>query len=97
MNNKLTSIFLALASLVASVANAQDKSVYDDIPEFGGPGSVGVQLKADNRAPETGDFVKDGLPGWFASKQNMLEQHGLAYGLNLSTPLPECKRGSRRG
>ena len=59
--------------------------MYDDIPEFGGPGSVGVVLKDDNRIPATGDFVKDGMPGWFATKQKMVEQHGLAYGLNLST------------
>ena len=68
------------------IATAAESSVYDEIPEFGGPGSVGVELKEDNQAPPAkGDFIKDALPGWFASKQEMLEQHGLAYGLNFST------------
>jgi hypothetical protein len=45
------------------VVKAQETSVYDDIPEFGGPNSVGVQLKDDNKTPATGDFIKDGMPG----------------------------------
>ena len=65
--------------------NAQETSVYDDIPEFGGPSSVGVELKNDNKTPATGDFIKDGLPGWFSTKQEMVEKHGFAYGLNFST------------
>jgi len=69
--------------MLGSVVRAQDKSVYDDIPEFGGPSSVGVSLKDDNRTPATGDFVKDAMPGWFVTKQEMVEEHGLAYGLNL--------------
>ena len=85
MNRKVAFFFLILALPVTSVVNAQEKSVYDDIPEFGGPSNVGVELKDDNRAPATGDFVKDGMPGWFATKQKMMEEHGLAYGLNLST------------
>jgi len=71
--------------MLAQAVNAQDKSIYDDIPEFGGPGSVGVDLKDDNKTPATGDFIKDGMPGWFAAKQNLVEKHGLAYGFNLST------------
>jgi porin len=82
---KLGLSFLAVSLLMTVVAGAQEKSVYGDIPEFGGPGSVGVELKDDNRTPATGDFIEDGLPGWFATKQEMLEQHGLAYGLNFST------------
>jgi porin len=76
---------LALGLLYTGLAGAEAKSVYSDIPEFGGPGSVGVELKEDNRAPAAGDFVEDSLPGWFATKQKIAEQHGLAYGLNLST------------
>ena len=85
MNYRLRLPLLVASLMMGPVADAQDKSVYDDIPEFGGPSSVGVELKDDNRIPATGDFVKDAMPGWFASKQEMLEEHGLAYGVNLST------------
>ena len=85
MKQIVTFPLLISSLLSATVTSAQDKSLYDDIPEFGGPGSVGVELKEDNRTPATGDFVEDSLPGWFAAKQEMVERHGLAYGLNLST------------
>lgn len=85
MNNKISFSVLAASLIIAAAANAQDASVYGDIPEFGGPSSVGVELKEDNKVPATGDFVKDALPGWFATKQKLQAQHGLAYGVNLST------------
>ena len=85
MNERLILSILASTLLLTQVVNAQGSSVYDDIPEFGGPSSVGVELKDDNKTPATGDFIKDGLPGWFSTKQKMVEKHGLAYGLNLST------------
>jgi len=76
---------LVCTLMLTQVVNAQGSSVYDDIPEFGGPSSVGVELKDDNKTPATGDFIKDGMPGWFSTKQGIVEKHGLAYGLNLST------------
>ena len=85
MIGRLFLSILASTLLLTQVVNAQGSSIYDDIPEFGGPGSVGVDLKDDNKIPATGDFIKDGMPGWFATKQEMVEKHGLAYGLNLST------------
>ncbi len=80
----ILSILVSTLMLI-QVATAQEPSIYDDIPEFGGPGSVGVELKNDNKTPATGDFIKDSMPGWFSTKQKMVEKHGLAYGLNLST------------
>ena len=74
-----SAVFLSHASL------AEEKSAYDDIPEFGGPSSVGVQLKDDNQIPLTGDFIKDNMQGWFANKEAVMKKHGLAYGLNFST------------
>jgi porin len=85
MNQIFTCFLLASALLTITAAGAEDKSVYSDIPEFGGPGSVGVELKEDNPTPTTGDFVEDSLSGWFATKREMAEQHGLAYGVNFST------------
>jgi porin len=85
MNYRLNVSLLSIALMTATIARAQDKSAYDENPEFGGPSSVGAALKDDNRAPATGDFVKDGMPGWFAAKREMMEQNGFAYGLNLAT------------
>jgi len=76
---------LASALMLTQAVIAQETSIYDDIPEFGGPSSVGVELKNDNRAPATGDFIKDSMPEWFTTKKEILDKHGLAYGLNIST------------
>ena len=85
MINKLPLSIIASTLVLTQAASAQVTSIYDDIPEFGGPGSVGVQLKEDNKPPTTGDFIKDAMPGWFSTKQSMVEKHGFAYGLNLAT------------
>ena len=85
MNYRLSLSIIAFTLMLSQTVNAQETSVYDDIPEFGGPSSVGVELKDDNKTPATGDFIKDAMPGWFATKKQMVEKHGLAYGLNLST------------
>ena len=83
---KIFLLALIAASLMFSrTAYSEEKSAYDDIPEFGGPSSVGVQLKDDNQIPLTGDFVKDNMQGWFAKKEEVMKNHGLAYGLNFST------------
>ena len=74
-----------LLALVVAPVFAEDRPAYEDVPEFGGPSSVGVELKDDNPVPLTGDFVKDALPGWFVAKEKNIQEHGLAYGLNLST------------
>ncbi len=85
MDYRLPLSILVSLLMLTQVAGAQETSIYDDIPEFGGPSSVGVELKNDNKSPATGDFIKDSMPGWFSTKQAMVEKHGLAYGLNLAT------------
>jgi porin len=86
MNFRLAQSVVVSILMLNQIAMAADSSVYNEIPEFGGPSSVGVELKADNQTPPaTGDFIENALPGWFATKQEMLEQYGLAYGLNFST------------
>ena len=84
MNNKLSHILLVTALAYSQTSLAEEKSAYDDIPEFGGPSSVGVQLKDDNQSA-TGDFIKDNMQGWFSAKEKVMKDHGLAYGINLST------------
>jgi porin len=80
----IPAFILSIAMAVPPVISADGGSAYDEIPEFGGPGSVGVELKNENQPAKTGDFVKDLIPGWFEAKERAMSDHGLAYGLNYS-------------
>jgi len=80
-NAFLPAVLLSLSNL----SYAEITSSYDEIPVFGGPSSVGVELKDDNQIPLTGDFIKDNMQGWFATKEKVMKDNGLAYGLNFST------------
>ena len=66
------------------IAEEDTTSSFDDIPIFGGPSSTGVQLIDDNQRT-TGDFIQDSMPGWFAFKDRLMDEHGLALGINYST------------
>jgi porin len=81
---RLISAFLLVAAIAQPVMSADDRSAYEDIPEFGGPGSVGVDLKEENKPAPSGDFVKGLMPGWFETKESVMRDRGLAYGINLS-------------
>ena len=82
----LFSVLLLATAVIANPArSAEDRSTYEDIPEFGGPGSVGVDLKEENKPATTGDFVKDLIPGWFETKEQVMQDHALGYGVNYST------------
>lgn len=83
---QLFSVLLLATAVIANPAHsAEDRSAYEDIPEFGGPGSVGVDLKEENQPATTGDFVKDLMPGWFETKEQVMQDSGLGYGINYST------------
>jgi porin len=84
-NRKLLSVAVLAASFLHNNVMAESSSAYDDIPEFGGPNSVGVELKEENAPAKTDDFIKDLMPGWFEAKENVMKDHGLAYGINYST------------
>ena len=81
---QLISAFILATAIAQPAMSAEDRSAYEDIPEFGGPGSVGVDLKEENQPAKTGDFVRDLMPGWFETKESVMQEHGLAYGVNLS-------------
>jgi porin len=87
MNKKNLSITIALiASLTGLQAFAEEqRSSFEDIPVFGGPSATGAELKAENAPAKTGDIIKDLIPGWFAKKEQMMQEHGFAYGINYST------------
>jgi porin len=85
LNKQIILVSLLAAGAVGHPAwSAEDQSAYEDIPEFGGPGSVGVDLKEENKPARTGDFVKDLMPGWFETKESVMQERGLAYGINYS-------------
>ena len=85
MKNKLSLTLMIAAMMFLQTSLAEQESAYDDIPEFGGPSSVGVQMKEENKPAATGDFIKDAMPGWFDTKEQVMKDHGLAYGFNYST------------
>jgi porin len=77
---------LLTASLVGfQVVAEEQRSSFEDIPVFGGPSATGAELKAENAPAPTGDMIKDLMPGWFAKKEQVMQEHGLAYGINYST------------
>jgi len=60
---------------------------YDDVPEFGGPGSVGATLKEDDRPTEPAmrfDGIKRGLSPYFDWKANLKSKHGLSLGTDYT-------------
>ncbi len=77
---------LLTASLVGFQAVAEEqRSSFEDIPVFGGPSATGAELQTENAPAPTGDMIKDLMPGWFAKKEQVMQEHGLAYGINYST------------
>ncbi|MGB5677242.1 MAG: carbohydrate porin, partial [Gammaproteobacteria bacterium] len=67
-----------------AIAEQAATSSFDEIPTFGGPSSTGTQLIEDNQRV-TGDFIQDSMPGWFAYKDRLMDEHGFALGVNYST------------
>ncbi len=72
----------------AAVAWAGDsKSGYEDVPEFGGPNSVGVALKDDDalKAPFLRfPALNEWLEPWFNFKEDVNKKQGLAFGLDYT-------------
>lgn len=92
INNILT---IATAVLALGVyRSALSESSFDDIPVFGGPSSTGAQLKIENAPAPTGDLINDVIPGWFATKDKIMKEHGLAYGINYSTTYQSANNSS---
>jgi len=60
---------------------------YDDVPEFGGPGSVGATLKEDDKPAEPVmrfNSIKRGLSPYFDWKANLKSKHGLSFGMDYT-------------
>ncbi|MDX2486082.1 MAG: porin [Gammaproteobacteria bacterium] len=93
--NKILIVATALLALgVYRSALSASESSYDDIPVFGGPSSTGAELKEENAPTATGDLIKDAMPDWFATKDKIMKEHGLAYGINYSTAYQSANNSS---
>jgi len=80
-----------LALLTPQLATAQQpaddrptagRAGYDDVPTFGGPRSVGVQLRDNDAVREPVfrfDTLQGGLKPWFDTKQRLNRERGLSY------------------
>jgi porin len=67
---------------------ARYKSDYQDVPEFGGPGSVGFDLReADEEKEPIFRFpqIDEALKPWFGFKKRVHDEYGLSYSLDYQT------------
>ncbi len=75
-------------SEVATAAESQPlRTGYEDVPQFGGPTSVGGTLKEDDEAKETVfrfDGLQRHLEPYFDFKARMNEEHGFAFGVDYT-------------
>jgi porin len=65
----------------------ETKSGYEDLPGFGGPGSVQEQLEKDDEAKKTlfrFDALKRALEPYFDFKERAKERNGFAFGFDYS-------------
>ena len=66
---------------------AQSRSGFEDVPEFGGPSSVGAQMKKDDTVKETVfrfDGLQRTLKPYFDWKARVNEKHGLAFSFDYT-------------
>ena len=80
-------VLIALALPAAAKEESTTKSDYEDVPQFGGPGSVGSVLKEDDevRKPwfRLGGIDK-ALKPWFDWKGRLNKNYGFSFGLDYT-------------
>jgi porin len=68
-------------------SDRQTRSGYDDVPVFGGPGSVGADLREDDEIGKPW-FRFEGIDGafqpWFDWKGRLNDDYGLSFGLDYT-------------
>ncbi len=70
----------------ADTGKRSSQSGYEDIAEFGGPESVGKQLKENDAERESifeFDNLQSGLAAYFDWKRRVNEDHGVSFGTSL--------------
>jgi porin len=76
-----------LAAVAAGSAGAESRSGFVDVPQFGGPSSVGAELEESDRVKQPlarVPFVEEALAPWFGFKQRVNEALGLQFGTNYN-------------
>ncbi len=70
----------------SSANTPQSAGIYEDIPQFGGPGSVGGQLAEDSPAEPQFRWqgFSDFFDPWFEFKQRINERRGLQFAIDES-------------
>jgi porin len=83
--------FFVMAAVYPAFAGAEEqastKSGYGDVPQFGGPGSVGDTLKEDDKTSKPWfrlESVDRFLSPWFDWKGAMNKNYGLSLGLDYT-------------
>ena len=90
-----TAVWVAVKLLLASVfavaifaqESGETKSGYEDVPQFGGPSSVGANLKEDNEIRKPFfrlEGIDKALKPWFDWKGNLNNKYGFSFGLDYS-------------
>jgi hypothetical protein len=75
------------SEVTTTAESPQFRAGYGDVPQFGGPTSVGGALKEDDEAKETVfrfDGLQRHLEPYFDFKARMNEEHGLAFGTDYT-------------
>ncbi len=68
-------------------SDTQFQSGYEEVPEFGGPGSVGGDLKEDDEVKKTVyrfEAIQRGLKPYFDWKGRINKEHGLAFSFDYT-------------
>ena len=90
-----TAVLIAVKLLIASVfavatvaqESGETKSGYEDVPQFGGPSSVGANLKEDNEIRKPFfrlEGIDKALKPWFDWKGDLNKKYGFSFGLDYS-------------
>ena len=80
-------LLIAVQPAASQESTRDSKFAYEDVPQFGGPSSVGANLREDDRARQTVDRFEDprrNLKPYFEFKDALNDSHGLYFGFDYT-------------
>lgn len=80
-------LLIALALPAAAQEDSNTKSGYEDVPQFGGPSSVGGNLKEDDEVRKPWfrlEGIDNAIKPWFDWKGLLNKDYGLSFGFDYS-------------
>jgi porin len=80
-------VLIALALPATAKEDSKTKSGYEDVPQFGGPGSVGSVLKEDDELRKPWfrlEGINKALKTWFDWKGRLNKNYGFSFGLDYT-------------